>query len=175
MDKQNMSSPEPHHSLVSLCRTPERKDRHLGRYNRHRCWIQMLWVVNLRTLQHASLRTGRILRLFVVKIHQVHYRLSCRLFAVLHADFQPVLLPCRLPWQFVPSFTALQMCAKYACWYKTKPDPEHKKQIKPRWMSNMMENDQKGSRHQVDIKCTFSPLKKRAWESETKIRLIFLQ
>lgn len=168
MDKQNMSSPEPHHSLVCLCRTPERKDRHLGRYNRHRCWIQMLGVVNLRTLQHASLRTGRILRLFVVKIHQVHYRLSCRLLAVLHADFQPVLLPCRLPWQFVPSFTALQMCAKYACWYKTKPDPEHKKQISQDGCQTWWRMTKKD--------CTFSPLKKRAWESETKkMHLIFLQ
>lgn len=28
------------------------------------------------------------------------------------------LLPCRLPWQFVPSLTALQLCVNYACWYK---------------------------------------------------------
>lgn len=43
----------------------------------------------------------------VVRIHQIRYRLSCRLLAVLHADFQPVSYLADSPGSFSPSFTAL--------------------------------------------------------------------
>lgn len=70
----------------------------------------------MRTLRHASVRTEQILSSTLVKIHPLQAVMQT--FGSAPCRVTARLLPCRLPWQFVPSLTALQLCAKYACWYK---------------------------------------------------------